>query len=257
MTMRQLSNLLSGGGPLLIVAAHPDDEVIGVGGHLHRLEEPFIVHTTDGAPRGSSDRVKYASTRRHEVERAVAIGGVLPDHLRTLGAVDQESIYAVTTMTTLLRELIDDIRPRAIVTHPYEGGHPDHDAAAFAVSAVVKQIEQEGGWVPAVIEFASYHNGNPMGEPWMKVGEFLPGAGEVETVCLSPESRERKQQMLACFESQQEMLAKFPAGVERFRLAPRYDFSRPPHEGPLFYETQNWGVGTEWRRLAMEALRSL
>src|SRR5689334_17564612 len=125
---QQLSNLLSGSGPLLIVAAHPDDEVIGVGGHLHLMEEPFIVHTTDGAPRGSSDRVQYASTRRHEVERAVAIAGVLPDHLRTLGTVDQESIYAVATMTKLLRGIIDEIRPRAIMTHPYEGGHPDHDA---------------------------------------------------------------------------------------------------------------------------------
>jgi hypothetical protein len=122
------------------------------------------------------------------------------------------------------------------------------------VSSAVQRIAVEEGWAPVVIEFASYHNGNPAGEAVMKVGEFLDNPADVETIVLSAESRDRKQRMLECFASQAEMLAQFPAGVERFRYAPEYDFTRAPHEGQLFYEAQGWGVGEEWRRLAAEAL---
>jgi hypothetical protein len=52
-------------------------------------------------------------------------------------------------------------------------------------------------------------------------------------------------------------LINFPVGVERFRYAPSYDFTRPPHDGRLFYEEQNWGVsGKEWCRLARQALHA-
>jgi N-acetylglucosamine malate deacetylase 2 len=193
--------------------------VIGLGGHLHLLREPVIVHTTDGAPRGTSGRSEYAITRRREVECAVGIAGVPADRLRTLGMVDQESVYALATMTRQICEMIAELRPHAIVTHPYEGGHPDHDAASFVVSAAVKASEQ---WKPLVIEFASYHNGNPGGPASMKSGEFLPGSSQVETIVLGSDDRARKQRMLECFASQQEMLAQFQVDTERFRYAPAY-----------------------------------
>jgi LmbE family N-acetylglucosaminyl deacetylase len=179
--------------------------------------------------------------------------------LRTLGEVDQESVYALATMSRLLCDMIAELRPHAIVTHPYEGGHPDHDAAAFAVSAAAKATalgKPVVQWKPLVIEFASYHNGNPSGPASLKSGEFLPDSIPVETVLLGAESRARKQRMFECFPSQREMLAHFQIDTERFRYAPAYDFTRAPHEGQLFYEAQNWGVGEEWRRLAAEAQRN-
>jgi len=248
-----VSELLKGSSRILVIAAHPDDEVIGLGGHLHLLRDPWIVHTTDGAPRSTIAREEYAATRRKEVECAMALAGVMPERLRTLGTVDQESVRALDRMRQQLCEIISHLHPDAILTHPYEGGHPDHDAAAFAVAAAVGQMKEK----PRIVEFASYHNGNPAGVASMKIGEFLPGPPDAETVRLSPESRARKQQMFECFRSQSEMLANFPIEVERFRNAPSYAFDRAPHEGQLFYEAQGWGVGVEWRRLAMEALRSM
>ncbi len=250
--VRVVSELLNRSYRVVVVAAHPDDEVIGLGGHLHLLRDAWIVHTTDGAPRGVEDREEYARTRSREVKRAVALAGVTPDRLRTLGTVDQESVRALATMRQQLCDLLSELRPDAIVTHPYEGGHPDHDAAALTVAAAVEQMKEK----PRVVEFASYHNGNPSGVASMKVGEFLPGPCEAETVILSPESRAMKQRMFECFRSQSEMLANFPVAIERFRDAPAYAFDRAPHEGQLFYEAQGWGVGAEWRRLAVEALRS-
>ena len=100
-------------------------------------------------------------------------------------------------------------------------------------------------------------------ESLSELGEFLPAVPaqpecRAETIVLSAEARHRKRRMFTCFETQQHMLASFPIAIERFRLAPHYDFTRPPHPGRLFYEDQDWGLeGIEWRRLAGATLEEL
>jgi hypothetical protein len=64
--------------------------------------------------------------------------------------------------------------------------------------------------------------------------------------------------MFDCFVTQQHMLAQFKLDAERFRRAPEYNFSQPPHPGKLHYENFNWGItGQRWRELAAAALNSL
>jgi hypothetical protein len=54
------------------------------------------------------------------------------------------------------------------------------------------------------------------------------------------------------------MLRRFPVDEERFRAAPVYDFSQPPHAGKLLYEHFNWGMtGERWRSLAAGAAQAL
>ena len=76
---------------------------------------------------------------------------------------------------------------------------------------------------------------------------------------LSEEDRRLKERMLACFATQQQVLAFFlPPIHESFRPAPAYDFTHPPHEGTLQYEI--WGfpiTGERWRELAREAIDEL
>ncbi|MBP7611054.1 MAG: hypothetical protein KA760_16275, partial [Steroidobacteraceae bacterium] len=74
---------------------------------------------------------------------------------------------------------------------------------------------------------------------------------------LSPAELERKAAMVRCYRSQVEVLSSFPKSPERFRLAPDYDFTRPPHPGILHYESLGWMPGTEWRRLASLALEEV
>jgi hypothetical protein len=41
-------------------------------------------------------------------------------------------------------------------------------------------------------------------------------------------------------------------------MAPRYDFTRPPHRGQLYYETLGWPMtGERFRQLAREAAEDL
>jgi LmbE family N-acetylglucosaminyl deacetylase len=246
---------------LLIVAAHPDDETVGAGGFLPRMRRATIVTVTDGAPRnpmdakraGCSSREDYARLRRQELLSALAVAGIPPTRARALNLVDQEASLEMAYLTMHIVDLLKEVRPTAILTHAYEGGHPDHDATAFAVHAACARVHNP----PTVFEFASYHAADHH-EPVLKVGDFLPDGEEVDTIPLSADARDRKRRMVECFASQIHMLQHWPLDVERYREAPTYDFTRPPHEGALYYEHFDWGVtGERWRLLAEEALRTL
>jgi N-acetylglucosamine malate deacetylase 2 len=249
---------------VLIVAAHPDDETIGAGGLLPRLRNPVVVTVTDGAPRNSLDagragcatREDYARLRWDELLGALDVAGVPPDQTRPLNLVDQEASLEMAYLTLRLVDILRELTPAAILTHAYEGGHPDHDATAFAVHAACARVPSP----PEVFEFTSYHAqvGQNPDLPTMEVGKFLPDTNHGEPVVLPDDARDLKSRMYSCYSSQVEMLRNFPIDVERFREAPAYDFTSAPHRGKLFYENFDWGVtGERWRRLAVEALRTL
>jgi LmbE family N-acetylglucosaminyl deacetylase len=256
--------------PLLIVAAHPDDETAGAGGQLAHMPLLGIVHITDGAPRSPSDakragcqtREEYAAARRAELLCAMGVSGL--EHtpsLRSLDVVDQEASLELAGIARRLAAILRETSPAAILTHTYEGGHPDHDATVFAVHAACALLPAP----PEIFEFAGYH-GAPSendtdtsdGPPRIETGRFLPRQEPGEAIALAAADSERKARMIACFVSQLHMLRHFSVQEERFRAAPVYDFSQPPHPGKLFYEHFDWGMtGERWRSLAAEAAQVL
>lgn len=263
--------LASGSGtsdmPLLLAAAHPDDETIGFGGQLPRFRDATILHVTDGAPRDGADAARhgftrpadYAAARRAELLAALALAGIGVDRALTLGLPDQQASLHLEPLARTIARLILERRPALVVTHAYEGGHPDHDATAFAVQAALRLLPGDVTR-PVLLEMACYHAAPGGG---MATGCFLPAAGptagaEPVTLALSPEACERKRRMVACFPTQREMLALFPIGAECLRPAPCHDFTRPPHPGRLHYENFSWGMtGERFRALAAAALRGL
>jgi LmbE family N-acetylglucosaminyl deacetylase len=238
-------------GPVALIVAHPDDETIGAGGVIPQLNRLLIVHITDGAPRGlGSSRAEFAQLRRRELMRALQIAGISPEHTRTLDYVDQEAMLDMAGLGRRIAGVLEEYRPSAVLTHPYEGGHPDHDATAFGVHMACA-LQTVG---PPIYEFPCYHTGL---DGSMETGCFLPGQDPGEAVILSSEECERKTRMFECFRSQEEVLRMFAIGRERFRRAPAYDFTGPPHAGKVWYENWNWGVtGERWRRLAEEAMEA-
>lgn len=263
-----LARLLADEDPIdtrvLVIAAHPDDEVIGIGGQLPRLRHASVLHVTDGAPRDGRDAERagfariedYAAARRQEVEKALGLAGIDAAQTACLGIPDQQAGRELVRITQAVTATIREMRPIVVVTHAYEGGHPDHDAVAFAVQKARRILREAGEAAPAVAEMTGYHGG----EDGMEINSFLPHE-DVQPVAvpLSASARALKQKMIACFATQRPVLQHFPVGgSECLRVAPRYDFTRPPHPGPLFYERHRWGMtGAEFRQKVAAALDAL
>jgi N-acetylglucosamine malate deacetylase 2 len=243
---------------IAVLAAHPDDETIGASSLLARFPSAAVIYLTDGAPRDSKlwspefrgTRDEYASLRRAEAERALGFAGVRSDQIYWLGAVDQEAILSAGDLARSLAQVLAKFAPNVLITHPYEGGHPDHDSAALIARLAIRQLHPEQ--TPLLVEMTSYHARNCQ----CMTGQFLsPAVQEEICVALSADERERKQQMFASYNSQRLVLGGFKTKSERFRPAPDYDFSRPPHDGKLWYECMGWAMtGKQWRALAAQCI---
>lgn len=246
----------------VLVAAHPDDEIIGAGLALSSLPKGWVIHVTDGAPRNMDDafslgfatRQEYARVRRAEAIAGLAFCGVAEQHAVELGFVDQEASLNLTRIAATLRDQFQAIQPSMVVTHAYEGGHPDHDATAFGVHAACRLCFSIRGIAPTIIEFGSYH---ARGDD-VAVLEFLPNGGEVKRVALSAEAQQLKRRMIRAHATQRLVIERFPVEYECFRQAPSYDFTKPPHQRSLYYEKYDWGMsGERFRRLATNAIKEL
>ena len=228
---------------ILIAVAHADDETLGCFSLLSDpSHEVHIVHATDSAPRdlkyalrsGFLSRGSYLAARRAETMAVLAKAGMASERYHCLGMADQEApVY-----WPRIRAYVESFGADRVYTHAYEGGHPDHDAVALALSGL-----------PNVWEFPLYHAYG---------AEFVPNTflnGAAETVVEFDADRQRvKRSWLDCFASQQRVIQMFPIDREQFRPAPKYDFSRPPHEGPLYYEIRKLGwTWPDWRRATLDA----
>ena len=250
---------------VMVIAAHQDDETVGAGARLCMLSDAWIVHVTDGAPAnetvaqryGFMTRDEYAAARRQELDAALDVAGVLPEHRLCLNYVDGEASLRMVDLVLRIADLLDSISPDVVITHPYEGGHTDHDATAFAVHLACGLLRREGVKPPAVLEMTSYFRR----EGRRIVHDFIPHKRadiDRREVQLDPEQQRKKREMYDAFKTQHGVIKTFSTTIEKFRPAPRYIFTLPPHEGELNYERFGEPYrGERWRRDAEAALAEL
>ena len=242
-----------------VVVAHPNDEIVGAGGLISKLSDVTIIHITDGAPNnrqivyeaGFKGRADYAQARRRECISALAFANIPADRILALDVVNHQAPHCLIDLAKRLTTLLQRSAPDIVLTHPYEGGHPDHDAAAFATNAAMRLLNRHGFKPPTLFEMALH----PARDGEKRVLDFLPSSGrETTTFLLDEEAQEVKRRMYECLAIQREAAKENPLGPERFRRPPPYDFTLPPQHGKLNYENfDEEFTGQEWQLLARKA----
>jgi N-acetylglucosamine malate deacetylase 2 len=246
-----------------IVVAHPADEVAGAGCLISKLADVSVLHITDGAPRKTTDLVdagfkdvsEYARARRQECIDALSLANVPQERVVDLALPDHGASEKLATLAKRVMTFLQEAGADIVVTHPYEGGHPDHDATAFAIHAALRLMKENGFRPPVVFEMALH----PSDDGKRKIAEFLPGYNtEMTTLLLDERGKALKREMFDRLTTHRECLHASPVGPERFRRPARYDFSVPPQSGKLYYETFDSSIKSdEWQLLARQALADL
>ncbi len=116
----------------LVIAAHPDDAEIGVGGTIALLraegKQVGILDLTDGepTPHGSPEM------RKRETEAAsAALGVTWRENLGLSNRKLEASLEARARLAGVIRQ----VRPRVLFAPYWEDSHPDHVAASALVDA--------------------------------------------------------------------------------------------------------------------------
>jgi len=129
--------------PVLVLAAHPDDEVIACGGmlawHRERGDAVVVAHLTAGA-QGDPD-AKFgdiAAVRRREGREALRRLGVLD--LRGYDLPDGQLPEHFDAVVATVRELFEQVRPQTLYSFFFTEAHRDHRAVASACARAADSL---------------------------------------------------------------------------------------------------------------------
>lgn len=130
-------------GPVLVLAAHPDDEVIGAGAmlayHGTRGHQVTVVHATDGAKGDPGNRAHdITAVRRAEGKEALARLG-LPE-ARHWDLPDGELPEHLADLTARIVAVMQEVQPRTLYSFHAGEAHRDHRAIAAATAAAATAL---------------------------------------------------------------------------------------------------------------------
>ncbi len=244
--------------PVVVVVAHPDDETIGMASCLRRLTNLTLVVVTDGAPAnmhraralGFGSVEEYSIIRFSELDKALELLGARPVRRLNLGFSDGGTVFKLTEIAEKIEVALAD--SSAVITHAYEGGHPDHDVCALAVQSACARMAKANKKAPQRLEFAGYFS--RAGQ--LSTNCFWPDPRSLELpIRLSWLERRRKRKAMRAFRTQSFILKEFPPNRESYRRAPVYQFLNPPPPGEWYYDRYDWPLkGEDWLRSASDFL---
>lgn len=117
---------------VLVVAAHPDDEVYGMGGTMAKLvaqgHEVHVLIITDGCTTqyaGRPDLSEIVERKHNEALEANRFLGVKEVHFGTFPDMRLDTVPHVE-VNRLIEETVDAVQPEAVYTHFYGDVNLDH-----------------------------------------------------------------------------------------------------------------------------------
>ena len=227
-------------GRTLVIVAHPDDEAVACAALLQRMREPHVLFCTDGGPLDDyfwgkyGSREAYSQLREKEARLALSELGVSNVEFLKTGSgqaiIDQTLFQHLPDAVPAVDDVVARIRPDALLTIAYEGGHPDHDSCNF-ITALIAREQSIPAWEMPI-------------EPLFKKVErrwqtFLAPAQPAVSLRPSSDEIARKRRSLQAYASQGNF-DSISALDETFRPLPHYDYTRRPHQDILNYESWQW-----------------
>lgn len=182
---------------LVVVAAHPDDETLGLGATMAHLVasgvDVQVVSVSDGGagvPGATPhDRNQLEIVRRHELRRATRVLGI--SSLVSLGLPDGELSDHEHMLTDELVQILHGTAPGTWCAATWRGdGHPDHEAVGRATAAACARTDV------ALLEYPIWM--------WHWARPFDPAVpwDRAYSVPVSNWARVRKSEGAQCFHSQ-------------------------------------------------------
>jgi N-acetylglucosamine malate deacetylase 1 len=222
---------------ILVLAPHPDDEVVACGiAALRECAGGAIVRTlylTTGVPPCEllwrRQRRAYESRlrrRREEAMAAAALLGLKPGAFLDIPA--RRLRHHLDAAAARVREALADGAAEALWVPAFEGGHQDHDAA----NAIAARFRDR---LP-VWEFAAYNFSGGR----VRSNRFAEQCGSEKTIAATSEEMALKRRALSLYASERANLGHIAVGGETCRPLPRHDYGTPPHPGRLFRERFHW-----------------
>jgi LmbE family N-acetylglucosaminyl deacetylase len=148
---------------ILIIAPHPDDEIVGCGGvylqNAHKGNDVHVLYLTKGALSGEERRAKL---RRQAV---VSIAKELKIPTKNLTFLDNHELGDLLEIKKAketirkITETISDTNPHSVYVTAYEGGHIDHDLANLFVAVACRQVKNKK---IKYYEYEVYNNNIPV-----------------------------------------------------------------------------------------------
>lgn len=131
---------------ILVVAAHPDDEVYGMGGTMAKLSKAghkvHVLIVTDGCTaqyRNDPRLPDILTQKREEACRANALLGVTEVHFGTLPDMRLDTVPHVE-VNRLIEEMVDKVQPDVVYTHFYGDVNLDHQMVYRSTLVAVRPI---------------------------------------------------------------------------------------------------------------------
>lgn len=192
------ADLQIGRGKTLVLAPHPDDEVLGCAGaimrHLADGDPVSVVVLTDGAFGAGNQWEAVTTTREEESRRAAAVMGYgVPEFWR----LPDRGLERHESLVEDLSRLIARVAPDWVYAPSWWEIHPDHVALSRAITAVIRQE-------PLAASVVLYEVAVPLqANRLLDITDLL----------------EKKRSALACFESQlaQQRYDSHILALNRFR----------------------------------------
>ncbi|HEU4666898.1 MAG TPA: bifunctional PIG-L family deacetylase/class I SAM-dependent methyltransferase [Arthrobacter sp.] len=220
----------------LVLAAHPDDETLGAGGLLARLQnlgaevEVLLCTAGEASHPGSTTVSRDELTAIRLDEFAAALGSLgLKDRWRYLGLPDSGLAEHTADITRCVREAaaaLDTRSGRLAIVAPYRAdGHADHDA----LGAVAATVAADGGY--ALLEYPIWY--------WHWAGPEHPDWESWMRLPLEPAEQAAKERALQEHTSQTKPLSPHPGDEVLLSRSFLRHFSRP-------FETFAWSAPQEF-----------